>query len=122
MIKCVVNTSNRTINIGNYSISPKDVIYLSEDKMSTYIQQQLNNLSKIRVINVTDCIDESNINELDGEPVYRSIKRAKPIEENIEDTQEIVVQDSTDTIQEEVIETKPKTTKRKTKRKVDTEE
>lgn len=124
MIKCIVNTSNRTINLGNYIIKPKGVIYLSEENMSMNVQQQLNNLSNLRILNVTTCIDESNIQELDGEPIYRSIRRAKPeeiIEEDslIEEEQPIV---NTEEQVEEVIEEKPKQTKRKTKRKTTEEE
>lgn len=129
MIKCIVNTSNRTINLGNYIIKPKGVIYLSEENMSMNVQQQLNNLSNLRILNVTTCIDESNIQELDGEPIYRSIRRAKPEEEiieedlSIEEEQLSVNTEEQVTEQvEEVIEEKPKQTKRKTKRKTTEEE
>lgn len=128
MIKCIVNISNRTINLGNYIIKPKGVIYLSEENMSMNVQQQLNNLSNLRILNVTTCIDESNIQELDGEPIYRSIRRAKPeeiIEEDslIEEEQPIVNTEEQVTEQlEEIIEEKPKQTKRKTKRKTTEEE
>lgn len=129
MIKCIVNTSNRTINLGNYIIKPKDVIYLSEENMSMNVQQQLNNLSNLRILNVTTCTDESNIQELDGEPIYRSIRRAKPEEEiieedlSIEEEQPIVNTEEQVTEQlDEVIEEQPKQTKRKTKRKTSEEE
>lgn len=129
MIKCIVNTSNRTINLGNYIIKPKDVIYLSEENMSMNVQQQLNNLSNLRILNVTTCTDESNIQELDGEPIYRSIRRAKPEEEiieedlSIEEEQPIVNTEEQVTEQlDEVIEEQPKQTKRKTKRKTTEEE
>ena len=129
MIKCIVNTSNRTINLGNYIIKPKDVIYLSEENMSMNVQQQLNNLSNLRILNVTTCTDESNIQELDGEPIYRSIRRAKPEEEiieedlSIEEEQPIVNTEEQVTEQlDEVIEEQPKQTKRKTKHKTSEEE
>lgn len=129
MIKCIVNTSNRTINLGNYIIKPKDVIYLSEENMSMNVQQQLNNLSNLRILNVTTCTDESNIQELDGEPIYRSIRRAKPEEEiieedlSIEEEQPIVNTEEQVAEQlDEVIEEQPKQTKRKTKRKTTEEE
>ena len=129
MIKCIVNTSNRTINLGNYIIKPKDVIYLSEENMSMNVQQQLNNLSNLRILNVTTCTDESNIQELDGEPIYRSIRRAKPEEEiieedlSIEEEQPIVNTEEKVAEQlDEVIEEQPKQTKRKTKRKTTEEE
>ena len=129
MIKCIVNTSNRTINLGNYIIKPKDVIYLSEENMSMNVQQQLNNLSNLRILNVTTCTDESNIQELDGEPIYRSIRRAKPEEEiieedlSIEEEQPIVNTEEQVAEQlDEVIEEKPKQTKRKTKHKTSEEE
>lgn len=129
MIKCIVNTSNRTINLGNYIIKPKDVIYLSEENMSMNVQQQLNNLSNLRILNVTTCTDESNIQELDGEPIYRSIRRAKPEEEiieedlSIEEEQPIINTEEQVTEQlDEVIEEQPKQTKRKTKRKTTEEE
>lgn len=129
MIKCIVNTSNRTINLGNYIIKPKDVIYLSEENMSMNVQQQLNNLSNLRILNVTTCTDESNIQELDGEPIYRSIRRAKPEEEiieedlSIEEEQPIINTEEQVTEQlDEVIKEQPKQTKRKTKRKTTEEE
>ena len=127
MIKCIVNTSNRTINLGNYIIKPKDVIYLSEENMLMKVQQQLNNLSNLRILNVTTCTDEFNIQELDGEPVYRSIRRAKPqeiIEEDllIKEEQPVVDIEEQVTEQVKVVENKPKQTKRKTKRKTSKEE
>lgn len=127
MIKCIVNTSNRTINLGNYIIKPKDVIYLSEENMSMKVQQQLNNLSNLRILNVTTCTDEFNIQELDGEPIYRSIRRAKPqeiIEEDllIKEEQPVVDIEEQVTEQVKVVENKPKQTKRKTKRKTSKEE
>ena len=97
--------------------------------MSMNVQQQLNNLSNLRILNVTTCTDESNIQELDGEPIYRSIRRAKPEEEiieedlSIEEEQPIVNTEEQVAEQlDEVIEEKPKQTKRKTKHKTSEEE